>query len=329
MPPVIINVVSHKSNTGKTTLIEGLLPELAALGLQVGALKGEVHRYNLDIPGKDTWRFSQAGAAVVGMTTPEEDILIGSAPEKGGTAAAVELLDHLDLILIEGNKQSPNPKIEVVRGAVHDQVTITDNLLAVVSDQEGLSAAVPVFALEDSAGLARFIYRQFFSQKEAAPGAEFTHFDAAGRPRMVDVTDKEHTRREAYARGEVLMAPATLERIKTGTMAKGDVLAVAQVAAIMAVKETGRLIPMAHPLPITGTAVDFHLSETESKIEIGVRVKVNGPTGVEMEALTGVAAAALTIYDMCKAVDKEMVIQNIRLMEKKGGRSGHYRREQD
>ena len=112
-------------------------------------------------------------------------------------------------------------------------------------------------------------------------------------------------------------------------MAKGDVLAVAQVAAIMAVKETGRLIPMAHPLPITGTAVDFHLSETESKIEIGVRVKVNGPTGVEMEALTGVAAAALTIYDMCKAVDKEMVIQNIRLMEKKGGRSGHYRREQD
>jgi len=84
---------------------------------------------------------------------------------------------------------------------------------------------------------------------------------------------------------------------------------VAQVAAIMAVKETGRLIPMAHPLPITGTAVDFHLSETESKIEIGVRVKVNGPTGVEMEALTGVAAAALTIYDMCKAVDKEMVIQ--------------------
>ncbi|HOJ84737.1 MAG TPA: cyclic pyranopterin monophosphate synthase MoaC, partial [Bacillota bacterium] len=103
---------------------------------------------------------------------------------------------------------------------------------------------------------------------------------------------------------------------------------VAQVAAIMAVKETGRLIPMAHPLNISGVDVDFNLNEAESKIEIGVRVKLTGQTGVEMEALTGVSAAALTIYDMCKAIDKNMVIQNIRLLEKKGGRSGHYRRKE-
>ena len=158
--------------------------------------------------------------------------------------------------------------------------------------------------------------------------ADLTHFDEAGRPQMVDISKKESTRREAYASGEITMAPATLARIKAGRVKKGDVLSVAQVAAVMAVKETGRLIPMAHPLNISGVNVDFNLNETENKIEIGVRVKLTGQTGVEMEALTGVSAAALTIYDMCKAVDKNMLIGNIRLLEKKGGRSGRYRRHE-
>ncbi|MEW5783743.1 MAG: cyclic pyranopterin monophosphate synthase MoaC [Bacillota bacterium] len=171
------------------------------------------------------------------------------------------------------------------------------------------------------------MYERFFGSGGGREG-ELTHFDTAGRPRMVDVSAKKHTLREAYARGEIVMSPETLARIREGRMVKGDVLSVAQVAAVMAVKETGRLIPMAHPLGISGVEVDFNPVDAAAKIEIGVRVKLTGQTGVEMEALTGVSVAALTIYDMCKAVDKNMVIQNIRLVEKKGGRSGLYRREE-
>ena len=124
------------------------------------------------------------------------------------------------------------------------------------------------------------------------------------------------------------MQPATLARIEAGGIAKGDVLAVARVAAIMAVKETPRLIPLCHPLDVAGVSVAFILHEAESKIEVSVRVKLTGRTGVEMEALTGAGVAALTIYDMCKAVDRGMEIGRIRLLEKAGGRSGHYRREE-
>ncbi len=327
MAPVTINLVSAQSGTGKTTLLEKLIPELAERGLKVAALKGEIHHYDLDLPGKDTWRFARAGATVAGMTTPEKYILIGSAPEQGGMAAAQQLLQDLDLILVEGHKKSSNPKIEVVRGAVNPKPLLPEHVIAVVTDVPDLSVEVPVFHLQDIKGLAAFIHERFFSPGGDQSG-ELTHFDRTGRPRMVDVSGKAETLREAYARGEIVMQPETLARVKEGKMAKGDVLGVAQVAAIMAVKETGRLIPMAHPLQISGVEVDFNLVESpESKIEIGVRVKVAGRTGVEMEALTGVSVAALTIYDMCKAIDKSMVIQNIRLIEKKGGRSGHYRRE--
>lgn len=154
--------------------------------------------------------------------------------------------------------------------------------------------------------------------------SDLTHFDSAGRPRMVDVTAKEITVREATARGEISMESKTFELVKTGKMAKGDVLAVAQVAAVSGVKETSRLIPMCHPLLIEGIAVDFNLDADKSRIEVDVSVKISGRTGVEMEALTGVSIALLTIYDMCKAVDKNMIIGNIRLIEKKGGRSGHF-----
>jgi len=326
--PVTINLVSAQSGTGKTTILEKLIPELTGRGLKVAALKGEIHHYNLDLPGKDTWRFARAGAIVAGMTTPEKYILIGSDPVQGGMAAAQQLLQDLDLILVEGHKKSGNPKIEVVRGAVNQKPLLPDHVIAVITDVPNLAVEVPVFHLEDIKGLAAFILERFFTPDKDGRTAELTHFDPSGRPRMVDVSGKAETLREAYARGEIVMQPETLARVKEGKMAKGDVLGVAQVAAIMAVKETGRLIPMAHPLQVSGVEVDFNLVEgRESKIEIGVRVKLTGRTGVEMEALTGVSVAALTIYDMCKAIDKSMVIQNIRLIEKKGGRSGHYRRE--
>lgn len=154
--------------------------------------------------------------------------------------------------------------------------------------------------------------------------SDLTHFDPQGRAHMVDVTAKEITAREATAAGEIRMEPATLALIKEGKLAKGDVLAVAQLAAVTGVKETSRMIPMCHPLLIGGTSVDFSLDEENSTLGVTVTVKINGQTGVEMEALTGVSAALLTVYDMCKAADKRMVIGNIRLLEKKGGKSGHF-----
>jgi cyclic pyranopterin phosphate synthase len=151
---------------------------------------------------------------------------------------------------------------------------------------------------------------------------ELTHIDKEGRPRMVDVSGKDDTRREAVAKGVVRMQAATLERIKRGQMAKGDVLAVAQLAGIMAAKETPYLIPLCHPILIADVRVEFSLDEASSAVEITATVKSTGKTGVEMEALTATAVAALTIYDMCKAVDRSMRLENIRLVKKSGGKSG-------
>ena len=155
---------------------------------------------------------------------------------------------------------------------------------------------------------------------------DFTHFNEEGRARMVDVSGKPESFRTASAAGRVRMAASTVEAIRTGGVSKGDVLAVAQVAAIMAAKRTWELIPMCHPLGLTGVDVRFALRE--EAVEILAQVKCRGETGVEMEALTAVSAAALTIYDMCKALQKDMEITDIRLVEKSGGKSGDYLREE-
>ena len=154
-----------------------------------------------------------------------------------------------------------------------------------------------------------------------------THFNEEGRARMVDVSGKNTTSRQATARASVFMKKETLKLIREGKMAKGDVLAVAQVAGIMAAKKTPSLIPMCHPLLLTGVDISFYFDEGENSLSIEATVKVNGQTGVEMEALTAAAAAALTVYDMCKAVDRKMEISHLCLQEKMGGKSGHFRRE--
>ncbi len=151
---------------------------------------------------------------------------------------------------------------------------------------------------------------------------QFTHLDESGRPRMVDVSDKADTRREATARGEVAMRPETLAAIREGRLAKGDVLSTAQVAGVMAAKRTWEIIPMCHPLLLTGVGVSFELDEARGVVKIAATVRTTGKTGAEMEALTAVSAAALTIYDMCKAVDPAMRIESIRLVAKSGGKSG-------
>ena len=155
---------------------------------------------------------------------------------------------------------------------------------------------------------------------------ELTHFNEQGRARMVDVSGKAVTYRTAKAAGRVWMNPETLEKVRAGQMAKGDVLAVAQVAGIMAAKRTWELIPMCHPLPLT--SIDISFAFQDNALDIQAQVKCSGETGVEMEALTAVSAAALTVYDMCKAVQRDMVIDQIRLLEKAGGKSGVFRREE-
>jgi cyclic pyranopterin phosphate synthase len=157
--------------------------------------------------------------------------------------------------------------------------------------------------------------------------AEFSHLDGKGRARMVDVSGKEVTDRLAVARGAVHMAPETLRRIAEGGVKKGDVLSVARLAGIMGAKRTADLIPLCHPLPLSSAEVELTLDEAASAILIEARCKVQARTGVEMEALTAVSVAALTVYDMCKAVDKAMRIGDIRLIRKEGGRSGVYEAE--
>ncbi len=157
---------------------------------------------------------------------------------------------------------------------------------------------------------------------------DFTHFDEAGRARMVNVGDKEITRRTATAAARVLVNRSTFDLIRTGGMKKGDVLTVAQIAGIMAAKRTPELIPMCHPILISGIDLRLWLDEKRLSVEIEATVKCDGRTGVEMEALTAASGAALTVYDMCKAVQRDMVITDVRLLEKTGGVHGDYHREE-
>ncbi len=154
-----------------------------------------------------------------------------------------------------------------------------------------------------------------------------THLDKKGRPKMVDVGDKKDTERIAIAKGSIKVSPIVLEMIKKGNVKKGDVLSVAQVAGIMGAKRTSENIPMCHNIFITGVEMDFELDEKNSMIHIKATAKTIGKTGIEMEVLNAVSIAALTIYDMCKAIDKSMIITNIRLVKKSGGKSGTYIRE--
>jgi len=156
-----------------------------------------------------------------------------------------------------------------------------------------------------------------------------THVDESGRVQMVDVGEKPDTERVAVAKGEVQMQPETLCLIAEGGMPKGDVLTTAQIAGIMAAKRTPDLIPLCHPLQLTKVDVEFEIDEAKARIEITATVRCRGKTGVEMEALTAVSVAALTIYDMAKAVEKTMQIGNIRLVEKSGGKSGKWRPENE
>ena len=153
---------------------------------------------------------------------------------------------------------------------------------------------------------------------------KLTHFDKQGRAKMVDVSQKAETVREAIVRGSISMKPATFKAILSGKVSKGDVFAVARVAGIMAAKRTADILPMCHPLNLSHVEVEFFPHDKESRIDVEARVKIKAQTGVEMEGFVAVAASTLTIYDMCKAIDRGMVVSNIHLVKKSGGKSGTY-----
>jgi|TARA_B110000503_G_scaffold121659_1_gene185447 cyclic pyranopterin phosphate synthase len=163
-------------------------------------------------------------------------------------------------------------------------------------------------------------------QSPVTSHGELSHFNSQGQAHMVDVADKAHTHRSALAGGYIQMQPATFERVRAGDSKKGDVLGIARIAGIMASKQTGNLIPLCHPLSLTHVSVEFDLDAEQFRVSCTARAETTGPTGVEMEALTSVSIALLTVYDMLKAIDRGMTISAVQLIEKKGGKSGHWQR---
>ena len=301
------------SGSGKTTLLEQLIPALRERGLRVAVVKhhhGEAPE--AEAPGKDTGRFSRAGAEAVVLACGDEPL------EK----ALRRLPSEVDIILVEGYKNESVSQIGLCRKDSGKPFTAKlSRFVAVVTDMEiPEDRRIPCFLPEDVQGIVEFIMKNM---------DDFTHFNAEGRAKMVDVGTKDVTRRTAVAAGRVFVSSETLTLIRGGGMKKGDVLTVAQIAGVMGAKRTPDLIPMCHPTLIDGIDLSLRLDEERCSVEIMATVTCAGRTGVEMEALTAVSAAALTVYDMCKAVQKDMVIADIRLLEKTGGVHGDFHREGD
>ena len=300
------------SGSGKTTLLEKLIPALKAQGLRVAVVK---HHHgpapDAETPEKDTARFLKAGAGGVVLACGDEPLF-----------RAAERLPETDLILVEGYKNEPISRIGLCRKNSGKPFPAEIScFLAVATDMElPEDIKIPCFSLTDVQGLVEFVMKNM---------DDFTHFNAEGRARMVDVGTKDVTRRTAVAAGRVLVSPQTLALIQSGGMKKGDVLTVAQIAGVMGAKKTPELIPMCHPTLVDGIDLSLRLDEERCSVEITATVSCAGRTGVEMEALTAVSAAALTVYDMCKAVQKDMIIADIRLLEKTGGVHGDFHREDE
>ena len=312
------------SGTGKTTVLEKLIRELTARGLRVGTVKHDGHDFEIDHPGKDSYRHTQAGAKTTVITSPEKTAAI---IQQGETLEqCLAQFTNVDVILVEGFKNADIPQIGLSRRETGKGFTApVERFLALVTDDDSVQTEKPRFSLEDTRGLADFIMKEISNMQSG----DFTHFNDQGRARMVDVGEKAPTHRTATAAGRVLVNESTFTLIRSGGMKKGDVLTVAQIAGIMAAKHTPDWIPMCHPVPLNGIDLRLWLDESRLSVEIEATAKCDGKTGVEMEALTAVSGAALTVYDMCKAVQRDMVIDQIRLISKTGGVHGDYQREEE
>ena len=306
------------SGTGKTTLIEKLIVALKEKGLRLAVIKHDGHSFEIDHEGKDSWRFAQAGADVTMISSAEKTAYV----EQGDLSLEqlLGMVHNVDLILVEGYKNKGLPQIGIARKAAGKGFPADiSRFAAIVTDLE-LETDVPCFGLEDISGIADFILEMMTVKATS----DFTHFNEEGRARMVDVGGKTASRRTAVAAARVLLDRETLELIRSGGMKKGDVLTVAQIAGVMGAKRTPDLIPMCHPVIIDGIDLSLRLDEKRCSVEIEASVSCDGRTGVEMEALTAASTAALTVYDMCKAVQKDMVISDIRLLSKTGGVHGDF-----
>lgn len=315
------------SGTGKTTLIEKLVVSLKAHGLRIAVVKHDAHRIDIDKEGKDSWRFSKAGAKMSIVSSKEKTACIEQR-----SLSFVEILSmvhDVDLILVEGYKNEPLTQIGICRKATGKGFPKDlGRYVAVVTDMEdweldcvsSYNRNIPKFGFEEIDKITEYIMKNM---------DDFTHFNEEGRAKMVDVGEKEATCRTATAAARVLVNEETFALIKSGGMKKGDVLTVAQIAGVMGAKHTPDIIPMCHPILINGIDLKLTMDENGSSIEIQATVSCSGKTGVEMEALTAVSTAALTVYDMCKAVQKDIVITDIRLMDKTGGIHGDYHRKDE
>lgn len=306
------------SGTGKTTLIEKLVLALKAKGLRIAVVKHDAHRIEIDREGKDSWRFSKAGADISIVSSAEKTACIEQRPLD--FEQVLSMVHDVDLVLVEGYKKEPLTQIGICRKATGKGFTAPpDRFVAVVTDEE-VNADIPKFSFEDIDKITEFIMDHM---------KDFTHFNEQGRAKMVNVGEKDTTCRTAVAAARVLVNQETFSLIKSGGMKKGDVLTVAQIAGVMGAKRTPDLIPMCHPILIDGINLDLSLDENRCSVEILATVSCAGRTGVEMEALTAVSTAALTVYDMCKAVQKDIMITDIRLIEKTGGVHGDYHRKEE
>ncbi len=306
------------SGVGKTTVMEQVIAALRRRGLRVAAVKHDGHDFEIDRPGKDSWRFDQAGAEATILASDTRTVVM----ERRGRelTGLFALTGDVDIILVEGYKAGGLSQIGICRRGTGKGLPLeAERYAAVVTDGEG-AWPVPRFGFDQIEELTDFIMEH---------AEDFTHFNTQGRARMVDVGEKAPTRRTAVAAARVLVNAETFRLIQTGGMKKGDVLTVAQIAGVMGAKRTPELIPMCHPILMDGVDMRLTLDEERQSVEIEAAVSCQGRTGVEMEALTAAAIAALTVYDMCKAVQKDMVIADVRLVSKAGGVHGDFAREEE
>ena len=312
----VISFVGY-SGTGKTTLIEKLIRSLKADGIRVAVVKHDVHGFDMDREGKDTWRFTEAGADMTLIASPARTAVLDQRP-----ADLWEMLGKIhdvDLVIVEGFKKEPITQIGIIRRAMGNNLPKAMEQYAAIVTDCAPDIGVPVFSLEDIQGIKEFIMQ---NQKD------FTHFNDEGRAKMVNVGDKDITKRTAVAGASVYVSEETYRLIESGGMKKGDVLTVAQIAGVMGAKRTPDLIPMCHPIQVNGIDLNLSLNPEKYAVEIKATVSCTGRTGVEMEALTAASVAALTVYDMCKAVQKDILISDIRLLEKTGGIHGDFTRNE-
>ena len=327
--PIIVGF-SGFSGSGKTTLIEKLIPIFKKNGLKIAVIKHDAHDFEIDREGKDTWRFREAGA---------DRVYISSATKSARMSRRCYTLEEMiaesagaDIVMVEGYKHASIPRIGVASAGSDYELPGEIGLYeAVVTDDVARFKAQtekPVFHRDEAKQIADFILEGRAADENPDLTDGLTHFDDEGNARMVTVADKDITRRTATASARVLVNENTFVLIKNGQIKKGDVLTVAQVAGIMGAKRTPDLIPMCHPIIIDGADLKLRLNEADLAVEIEATITCTGRTGVEMEAITAVSVAAMTVYDMCKAVQRDIELTDIRLISKSGGVHGDYHREE-